>query len=65
MNEIFIYKNDLSIGKSNVFRRATEKRALDILFHNKQIDENTYSKLQQRINVKYAKKREEFPHLTM
>lgn len=65
MNEIVIYKNDLNLAKSNVVRRAMEKRALQVLLNSNQIDENTYSKLQNKIKVKYAKRKAQVPHLTM
>lgn len=52
---VVIYKNDFKISQSNVVRRCLEKRALDILYKNNEIDEGTYTKMQEKIKVKYAR----------
>lgn len=53
--DVVIYKNDFEISQSSVVRRCLEKRALDILYKNNEIDETTYTKMQEKIKVKYAK----------
>ena len=50
-----IIKNDFRITQSNIVRRMIETRALNLLYKNNKIDENVYSKIQEKINVKYAK----------
>lgn len=56
--DVVIYKNNIEISQSNVVRRCLEKRALDILYKNNEIDESTYTKIQEKIKVKYEKKKE-------
>lgn len=56
MSDVVIIKNDFRITQSNIARRIIEKRALDVLYKNEQIDEDTYNKLQEKIKVKYVKK---------
>lgn len=53
--DTIVLKNDFRITQSNVARRTIEKRALDILYKNNQIDESVYMKMQEKIKVKYAK----------
>lgn len=57
--DVVIYKNDFEISQSNVVRRCLEKRALDILYKNSEIDESTYTKMQEKIKQKYDKKKKD------